>query len=260
MVSCVLQLLQNILFCYRTAGLKHLALNASKFTSSSSDSLSMRSFLSTSVKSSTITSPITSCPTTSTAANSSSTCLPIKQTEVFHSTDMDKQKDSPLHTSEGYDKEQLEKDITMHKISTVASPTSTSRAKRRRSTSNRSTSSIQSYFTPLANKSCIDIHPTSTEPAEETQQHKRCKVEEEEVVNDENMSEDKQTSPTDGATSCPVCGAMVSGCMAEHLDYHTAMDLHKSFQNDSSFDNKRSETHRRHLPSQEKIQMFFKRT
>ena len=185
------------------------------------------------------------------------------------------------HTNEslgGCDKEHVfeqQKDITIHsqRLSTSSSfpsPTSTSKAKRRRSTnavSHRSTSSIQSYFTPLANKACAEadidnISITSTEPVEETQHHKRCKIEEE-LVSGQNTSGDKQsTSCPDGATSCPLCGAMVSGCMAEHLDYHTALELQESFQSDSSFEktSMHKETNRKQLPSQEKIQMFFKRT
>ena len=192
----------------------------------------------------------------------------MSQTEVVHSSSINKREDSPLCTGNslrGCDKEQLERDTTINRISTVAS----SMTKRRRITNAatpKATSSIQNYFTPLASKACseasIDIPPTSTEPVEETQQYKRRKVEEE-LVSDNNTSEDKQSNQPDGAASCPVCGATVSGCMAEHLDYHTAMDLHESFQNNTSFDDKRSthkETHHRQLPPQEKIQMFFKRT
>ena len=223
----------------------------------------MKTFLSTSVRTSCdATNFITS---TSTTANSS---FSMSQTEVVHLSSINKREDSPLCTGNslrGCDKEQLERDTTINRISTVAS----SMTKRRRITNAatpKATSSIQNYFTPLASKACsevsIDITPTSTEPVEETQQYKRRKVEEE-LVSDDNTSEDKQSNQAVGAASCPVCGAMVSGCMAEHLDYHTAMDLHESFQNSTSFNDKRSthkETHHRQLPSQEKIQMFFKRT
>lgn len=152
------------------------------------------------------------------------------------------------------------------------SPTTKAKSKRRYSGKNQSqhaSPSLHKYFTVVDSKGASEENnpPAKTDSDEITNAHKRRKVEDNDVAID-GAQVDSTLQPIsllEKGAPCPQCGEMVVGCMTEHLDYHVAMELQESL-NETSFDKitkhrskETGKTNTGHPPSQEKIQVFFRR-